>query len=278
MRPELLALIVPVALALQYARKRRPPVRNDAAEVLRWWGLEHGLNDARRPQIAGAEAPEPGFDPLDVMLGMQANEDARAAASSGESLSAAVPSHAITLQGSALFRTGDRQRVHAAVEGELEPGLRATVMQVTCEQRDDEHKDWIWLCDLTIVALEGVRPRGQGLLVRRRTSGGGARVALPDGYVPLTLESAELDELYDVRIAAGCDEVAAREALTPAMIAWLCERAAEALVVETGGASVRLATAGMLSSDAELDAFAADARWLAHAFIEGAPSQAQAAA
>ena len=71
MRPELLALIVPVALALQYARKRRPPVRNYAAEVLRWWGLEHGLNDARRPQIASAEAPEPGFDPLDVMLGMQ---------------------------------------------------------------------------------------------------------------------------------------------------------------------------------------------------------------
>ena len=130
-------------------------------------------------------------------------------------------------------------------------------MLVTCERRDDERQaTGIWLCDLTIVALEGVRPRGPGLLLRRRTSGGGARVALPDGYVPLTLESAELDELYDVRIAAGCDEVAAREALTPAMIAWLCERAPEALVVETGGASVRLATAAMLSSDEELDAFA----------------------
>ena len=49
-----------------------------------------------------------------------------------------------------------------------------------------------------------------------------------------------------------------RSALTPAMIAWLCERAPEALVIETGGASVRLATASMLSSDDELDAFAAD--------------------
>ena len=72
-----------------------------------------------------------------------------------------------------------------------------------------------------------------------------------------------------MRIAAGCDETAAREALTPAMIAWLCERAPEALVVETGGASVRLATAALLSSDEELDAFAADACWLAHAFVDG---------
>ena len=39
------------------------------------------------------------------------------------------------------------------------------------------------------------------------------RIAQPDGYVPLTLESAELDELYDVRIAAGCDELKARAAL-----------------------------------------------------------------
>jgi hypothetical protein len=115
------------------------------------------------------------------------------------------------------------------------------------------------------------------LLLRRRTSAGGARVSQPDGYVPLTLESAELDELYDVRIAAGCDEVAARSALTPAMIAWLCDRAPEALVVETGGASVRLATPALLSSDAELDAFTADACWLAHAFIDDAPAQAQAA-
>ena len=102
--------------------------------------------------------------------------------------------------------------------------------------------------------------------VRRRRSAW----SQPDGYAPLTLESAELDELYDVRIAEGCDETAAREALTPAMIAWLCERAPEALVVETGGASVRLATAAMLSSDEELDAFAADACWLAHAFVDRA--------
>jgi hypothetical protein len=80
-----------------------------------------------------------------------------------------------------------------------------------------------------------------------------------------------------VRIAAGCDEIAAREALTPAMIAWLCERGPEGLVVETGGASVRLATASMLTSDEELDVFVADACWLAHAFIDVAPAQAQAA-
>ena len=61
------------------------------------------------------------------------------------------------------------------------------------------------------------------------------------------------------------------------MIAWLCDRAPEALVVETGGASVRLATPALLSSDAELDAFAADACWLAHAFVDDAPAQAQAA-
>jgi hypothetical protein len=60
------------------------------------------------------------------------------------------------------------------------------------------------------------------------------------------------------------------------MIAWLCERAPEALVVETGGASVRLATAAILASDEELDAFAADACWLAHAFVE-APVAVQAA-
>ena len=280
MRPEIFALIVPIALALQYARRRRrPTVRNDAAEVLRWWGMGRGLADPSRPAEPLEEAAErePGFDPLDVMLGMQAGEHPETVVRTGESLSAAVPSHAITLQGSALFRTGDRQRVHAAVEGELQPGLRGTVMLVTCERRDDDNKDWIWLCDLTIVAMEGVRPRGPGLLLRRRTSGGGAKVELPDGYAKLTLESAELDELYDVRIASGCDEVAAREALTPAMIAWLCERGPEALVVETGGASVRMATAGMLSSDEELDAFAKDACWLAKAFIADAPSEAQAA-
>jgi hypothetical protein len=278
MRPELLALIVPVALALQYARRRRTPVRSDAAEVLRWWGLGRGLADPSRPREPLREAaPDAGFDPLDVVLGLQAGERSGEVLNTGASLSAAVPSHAITLQGSALFRTGDRQRVHAAVEGELEPGLRGTVMLVTCERRDNDSKDWIWLCDLTVAAMEGVRPRGPGLLLRRRPSGGGAKVELPGGYVKLTLESAELDALYDVRIASGCDEVAAREALTPAMIAWLCERGPEALVVETGGASVRMATAGMLSSDEELDAFTKDACWLAHAFIEDTPREAQAA-
>lgn len=273
MRIELLALAVPAALALRFVARRRPPVRNDAAEVLRWWGLGRGLSDPGLPPPGAMAEPAPGFDPLDVALGvqLQAPED------DPRPLSVAVPSHAITLRGSALFQTGDRQRVHAAVEGELAPGLRGTVMQVTCEQQGEDNSDWYWLCDLTVIAIEGVTPHGPGLLVRRRTSGGGARVAQPEGYVPLTLESAEFDELYDVRIAAGCDELAARAALTPGMIAWLCERAPEALVVETGGASVRLATAAVLSSDAELDAFAADACWLAHAFIDEAPSRAQAA-
>ena len=161
--------------------------------------------------------PEPGFDPLDVVLGMQAHQRT-AAARAAEPLSAAMPSHAITLQGSALFHTGDRQRVHAAVEGELDDGVcaaRSCWSYLRAAGRATT-RTGIWLCDLTVVAMEGVTPRGPGLLLRRRTSGGGARVALPDGYVPLTLESAELDELYDVRIASGCDEVAAREALTPA--------------------------------------------------------------
>ncbi len=74
-----------------------------------------------------------------------------------------------------------------------------------------------------------------------------------------------------MRIAAGCDEVAAREALTPAMIAWLCERAARGPRGRDGRGQRPLATAGMLSSDEELDAFATDACWLAHAFIEDAP-------
>jgi hypothetical protein len=273
MRPEILALVVPVAIALRFLKRRRPPVRSDAAEVLRWWGLARGLSDPDQPPPDAPATPEPGFDPLDVALGMQL----LAPADESQQLSAAVPSHAITLQGSALFHTGDRQRVHAAVEGKLDDDVRGTVLLVTCEQRDEENKDWHWLCDLTVVAMEGVIPRGPGLLLRRRPSGGGARVAQPDGYTPLTLESAELDELYDVRIAAGCDQVAARAALTPAVIAWLCERAPEALVVETGGASVRLATAAMLSSDGDLDAFVADACWLARAFVDGAPSQAQAA-
>ena len=102
------------------------------------------------------------------------------------------------------------------------------------------------------------------------------RVVALDGYTRLSLESAELDELYDVRIAAGCDETAAREALTPAMIAWLCDRGAGA-GGRDGGASVRLATAALLSSDEELDAFTADACWLAHAFVDAESRQAQAA-
>jgi hypothetical protein len=275
MRPEIIALVVPVALLLRFVTRRRPPVRGDSAEALRWWGLARGLNDARQRPPDVVAAPEPGFDPLDVVLGMQAHGGE--AEADAERLSVAIPSHAITLQGSALFHTGDRQRVHAAVEGKLDDTVRGTVLLMTCERRDENDSDWHWVCDLTVVALEGVKPRGPGLLLRRRTSAGGARVSQPDGYVPLTLESAELDELYDVRIAAGCDEVAARSALTPAMIAWLCDRAPEALVVETGGASVRLATPALLSSDAELDAFSADACWLAHAFIDDAPAQAQAA-
>ena len=273
MRPEILALIVPIALTVRYLQRRRPAVRTDAAEVLRWWGLGRGMTDSRNPAAIPVDSPEPGFDPLDTALGMQMLRPAEET----ESLSTAIPSHAITLRGSSVFHTGDRQRVHAAVEGALSDGVRGTVMLVTCERRDENNKDWLWLCDLTVVAVEGVKPRGPGLLLRRRTSGGGAPVVALDGYTRLSLESAELDELYDVRIAAGCDETAAREALTPAMIAWLCERAPEALVVETGGASMRLATAALLSSDEELDAFTADACWLAHAFVDAESRQAQAA-
>ena len=211
MRPELLALAVPLALAIRHVTRRRPPVRTDAAEVLRWWGLARGMNDSRHPGVDLAAVPEEGFDPLDVALSRQALRPA----DESEALSAAVPSHAITLQGSALFHTGDRQRVHAAVEGKLDDDVQGTVLLVTCEKRDDDTKDWLWLCDLTVVAMEGVTPRGPGLLLRRRASGGGARVALPEGYTPLALESVELDQLYDVRIAAGCDEVAgARRAHT----------------------------------------------------------------
>lgn len=276
MRPEILVLVVPVALLLQLLRRRRAPVRRDSAEVLRWWGVARGLSDPRQRPPDVAAAPDSGFDPLDVALGLQAH--GHGVAEDLEPLSVAIPSHAITLQGSALFHTGDRQRVHAAVEGKLDDAIRGTVLLMTCEHRNEHDSDWHWLCDLTVVAMEGVTPRGPGLLLRRHTSGGGARVALPEGYVPLTLESAELDELYDVRIASGCDEMQARSALTPSVIAWLCERAPEALVVETGGASVRLATAALLSSDAELDAFSADACWLAHAFIDDTPAQAQVAA
>jgi hypothetical protein len=273
MRPEILALVVPIAFTVRYLKRRRPAVRTDAAEVLRWWGLGRGMIDSRNPAPVPGESPETGFDPLDTALGMQMLRPAE----ESESLSVAVPSHAITLRGSSVFHTGERQLVHAAVEGALSDDVRGTVMLVTCERRDENGQDWLWLCDLTMVAVEGVKPRGPGLLLRRRTSGGGAPVAVLEGYTRLSLESAELDELYDVRIAAGCNETAAREALTPAMIAWLCERAPESLVVETGGASVRLATAALLSSDEELDAFTADACWLAHAFVDGAPRQAQAA-
>ena len=216
--------------------RRRPPVRTDAAEVLRWWGVARGLTDARRPSPALAAVPDAGFNPLDAALGMQM---LRPAEDESDSLSAAVPSHAITLQGSALFQ---HRRPPARARGGRGRARRrhsrhGDARHLRAARRG--HRGLAWLCDLTVVAVEGVTPRGPGLLLRRRTSGGGAPVALPDGYSPLTLESAELDELYDVRIADGCDEAAAREALTPAMIAWLCERSAEALVVETGGASVR---------------------------------------
>jgi hypothetical protein len=251
MRPELIALLVPVALLVRVLSRRRRTARVDAAEVLRWWGTARGLSDPRRPPPDALPGEDPGFDPLDVVLGSQAH----AAGGEGpEPLSVAIPTHAITLQGSALFHTGERQRVHAAVEGELAPGLRGTVLMMTCEERnDDDRSDWRWLCDLTAVALEGVTPRGPGLLLRRRTSGGGAHIAEPEGYRPLELESSELDELYDVRIASGCDELAARSALTPATIAWLCERAPEALVVETGGASARRLLRRRLLARARLD-------------------------
>jgi hypothetical protein len=274
MRPEIFALIVPLALAIRYAqRRRRTSVRGDAAEVLRWWGAARGMSDPAQPVPSDLPARDPGFDPLDVALGMQA----LGSPASPQLLATVVPTHAITLQGSALFHTGDRQRVLAAVEGKLDDHLPATVLLMTCETRDERTEDWRWLCDLTVVAIEGVTPRGAGLLIRRRPSGGGANVALPEGWVPLTLESAELDQLYDVRIGAGCDEVAAREALTPAMIAWLCDHGPEALVVETGGASLRVATAGILASDEELDAFTADACWLARAFVDAAPAAGETA-
>ena len=56
MRPELLALAVPVALALRALTRRRPPARNDSAEVLRWWGLARGLGDPGRPTGVDAGA------------------------------------------------------------------------------------------------------------------------------------------------------------------------------------------------------------------------------
>src|SRR5580765_848788 len=102
MRIELLALAVPAALALRFVGRRRPPVRNDAAEALRWWGLARGLGDPGLPTPGALPEPAPGFDPLDVALGLQGH----APPDQSQTLSAVVPSHAITLQGSALFRTG----------------------------------------------------------------------------------------------------------------------------------------------------------------------------
>src|SRR4051794_9559141 len=125
MRPEILLILAPIAIALAYAKRRRPAVRNDAAEVLRWWGLGRGMSDSRRPvpALVAEPQPDPGFDPLDVALGRQILSPM----DESESLSVAIPSHAITLQGSALFQTGDRQRVHAAVEGTLDGDVRGTV-------------------------------------------------------------------------------------------------------------------------------------------------------
>ena len=136
MRPEILALVVPVALALRYMKRRRPAVRTDSAEVLRWWGLARGMTDSAPAGAGTAEAPEHGFDPLDAALGMQMLRPV----DDSESLSAPFPSHAITLQGSALFHTGDRRRVHAAVEGTLDGDVRGTVMLVTCERRDEDSR------------------------------------------------------------------------------------------------------------------------------------------
>ena len=61
------------------------------------------------------------------------------------------------------------------------------------------------------------------------------------------------------------------------MIAWLCEQGPEALVVETAVPACG-SRRGAAPSDDELDAFSADACWLAHAFIEDVPAEAQAAA
>ena len=77
--------------------------------------------------------------------------------------------------------------------------------------------------------------------------------------------------------AVGASALAAVGPIESAIPAGAAGEHRATVVVETGGASVRLATAGLLSSDEELDALAADARWLAHAFIEDAPGQAQAA-
>jgi hypothetical protein len=172
MRPEIIALLLPVALLIRVLSRRRPAARVDAAEVLRWWGSARGLDDPRRRPGDAAPVADLGFDPLDVVLGAQAPPDA--GESGAEPLSVAIPTHAITLQGSALFHTGQRQRVHAAVEGMLDATLRGTVLMITCEERNENDRgDWRWLCDLTAVALEGVTPRGPGLLLRRRSSGGG---------------------------------------------------------------------------------------------------------
>ena len=277
MRPEILALVVPAALLIRYMTPA-PPAR--AQRRGRGAALVGSRPRSQRSEPTGR--PTSRLHPIPASIRSTScsacSRGSAAAEANLERLSVAIPSHAITLQGSALFHTGDRQRVHAAVEGKLDDSLSGTVLLMTCERRDENDKR-------LALAVRPHRRRDGGRDARagRDCCCGGAHPAAaralrqPDGYIPLSLESAELDELYDVRIAAGCDETAAREALTPAMIAWLCERAPEALVVETGGASVRLATAALLSSDEELDAFSADACWLAHAFIDAAPAQAQAA-
>ena len=120
---EILALVVPVALATARLTRRRPPARGDSAEVLRWWGLARGLSDPRR---ATGVMPAPGAVVRSARPSCSAVKAYGADADAdSEPLSAAIPSHAITLQGSALFRTGDRQRVLAAVEGKLDETLRA---------------------------------------------------------------------------------------------------------------------------------------------------------
>jgi hypothetical protein len=51
------------------------------------------------------------------------------------------------LQGSALFRTGDRQRVLAAVQASSDgPCPRHRMLLMTCERRDRNNSDWHWVC------------------------------------------------------------------------------------------------------------------------------------
>ena len=196
-----------------------------------------------------------------------------------EPLSVAIPSHAITLQGSALFHTGDRQRVHAAVEGKLDDTLRGTVLLMTCERRDEHSQDWH-------LALRPHRRRDRG----RDAARAGAAAAphahpaaaralrCPTATSPLRSNRRSSTSSTTSASPRAATRSPPAYALTPAMIAWLCERAPEALVVETGGASVRLATAAMLSSDEELDAFAPTPAGSRTHSSTPRPRQAQAAA